>query len=86
MAAEAIPGWIGSVQRRRLAARFPDEPLPRHKFFYLDTNEIVEGDIDERRIPQMLNRLAAAELAADESELTDLREVYGDWTQTGGAE
>ena len=32
-------------------------------------------------IADSLKVRAAAELAADESELTDLREVYGDWTQ-----
>ena len=37
-------------------------------------------------LPQMLNRRAAAELAVDESELTDLREVYGDWTKDGEEE
>lgn len=86
MAEEVIPGWVGSVQRRRLAARFPDEPMPHHQFFHPVTGEIVDGEIDERRVPQMLNRRAAEELAADESKLTDLREVYGDWTQKGDAE
>lgn len=81
MAEKVIPGWVGSVQRRRLAARFPNEPLPRRQSWDYDRQEFVEGEIDELRIPQMLNRRAAAELAANESELTDLREVYGDWSE-----
>ena len=81
MAQRMIPGWVGSVQRRRLAARFPDEPIPRRLVWDVDRQQYVEGEIDERRIPQMLNRRAAAELAADESELTDLRKVYGDWAE-----
>lgn len=74
MAQRMIPGWVGSVQRRRLAARFPNEPNP------LDLVKDIEG-INLSAWPPMLKDSAAAELAADESELTDLREVYGDWTQ-----
>ena len=74
MAQRMLPGWVGSVQRRRLAARFPNEPNP------LDLVKDIEG-INLSAWPPMLKDSAAAELAADESELTDLREVYGDWTQ-----
>ena len=56
-----LPGWVGSVQRKRLAARF-------------ENRDGSGGPLHER---------AAAELAADEAELTDLREVYGDWNGDG---
>ena len=35
--------------------------------------------IYEEMWPFMLSRRVAAELAADEKDLTDLREVYGEW-------
>ena len=75
MARRMIPGWVGSVQRRRLASRFPDEPLSCVR--YCHNGQQVEEIME----PFMLNRQAEAELAAKESDLTDLREVYGDWTQ-----
>jgi hypothetical protein len=78
VAKDSIPGWVGSVQRRRLATRFPDEPLPC-VHYCLDGQQVEE--IIESMVPLMLNRQAAAELAAQESELTDLRQVYGDWTK-----
>ncbi len=81
MALGAIPGWAGSLQRRLLAARFPDEPIPHHMSYNMNTKELVVGEIDESELPKLLNHRAAAELAADESDLTDLREVYGDWAQ-----
>ena len=80
-AAARLYGWVGSVQRKRLAERFRNEP-PRGRF--VEWNE--ESGKWERTPPteedaaDMLASRAAAELAADESELTDLREVYGDWT------
>lgn len=77
-----ISGWKGSLQRKRLAARFRDEPA-RGGVLSLDveTGEWVRSEPTQRDIDQMLWSRAAAELAADESELTDLREVYGDWTK-----
>lgn len=80
-AQNAIPGWVGSLQRRRLAARFPDEPLPRVRYYNINTKESVDGGVNEAMVPLMLNRQAAAELAAEESDLTDLRQVYGDWAE-----
>ena len=51
---------------------------------HLGIRETVEREVIESMVPMMLTRRAAAELAADESELTDLREVYGDWNGDGG--
>ena len=79
-----LAGWVGSIQRRRLAERFPDEPVPRFQQWDEKKRELVDGDVIESMLPLMLTRRAAAELAADESELTDLREVYGDWNGDGG--
>ena len=81
LAQDVLPGWIGSVQRRRLAERFADEPIPRFRYWDAERQESVEGEIIKSRLPLMLNRQAAAELAAKESELTDLRNVYGNWTK-----
>lgn len=80
-AADSMPGWVGSIQRRRLAARFPDESIPRRTGYDFNTHQTVDLGIDETTLPRMLKNRAAAELAADESELTDLREVYGDWAK-----
>lgn len=52
-----LAGWKGSVQRRRLAARF-------------ESGEDDGGPLHDR---------VSAELSAKESELTDLKQVYGDW-------
>ena len=57
-----LEGWVGSLQRRRLAEKFP--------------NALVKGT-------NTLASRAAAELAADEKDLTDLREVYGAWEEEG---
>ena len=64
--AEFLPGWAGSLQRRHMAERC------------LASAETQDGETPAERI-QRVCPWAAAELAADESELTDLREVYGDW-------
>lgn len=76
-----LKGWVGSMQRRQLAARFPDEPIPRFQYFDATKQEMVYGEAIESLLPFMLNRRAASELAAGEDELTDLKQVYGDWTK-----
>ena len=53
-----LEGWVGSLQRRRLAEKFPDA--------------VGKGN-------KTLSSRAAAELAADEKDLTDLQRVYGPW-------
>ena len=74
-----LRGWVGSMQRRRLAARFPDEPIPRVKYFDETKQEMVDGEVIESMVPLMLNRRIATELAEKEANLTDLRSVYGNW-------
>lgn len=80
-----LSGWVGSVQRRRMAERFLDvQPVVRR--FDEEKNEYVE-EVWETLRPALLSFRAAAELAADEKDLTDLREVYGSWEEGGeGAE
>jgi hypothetical protein len=76
-----LQGWVGSIQRRRLAERFANEPLPRLQKWDAEKKMMVEGEIIETMLPLMLKRRAAEELATQESVLTDLRQVYGDWTK-----
>lgn len=77
------PEWKGGLQRRRLAERFKEEPA-RGAFLRWNEEkwEYERSEPTERDIAWMMWSRAAAELAADESELTDLREVYGDWAKT----
>ena len=76
------PEWKGSLQRRRLAERFKEEPA-RGAFLRWneEKREYERSKPTEQDIAWMMWSRAAAELAADESELTDLREVYGDWAK-----
>jgi len=67
----SIQGWIGSLQRRQLAERCLAFDEARGT-----------GETSTERV-QRVCPWATAELVADESELTDLREVYGDWTKDG---
>lgn len=81
-AEEELVGWKGSLQRRRLAERFRNEPARGGCLLWnAEKREYEFTEPTERDIALMLWSRAAAELAANESELTDLREVYGDWAQ-----
>jgi hypothetical protein len=77
-----VPGWKGSLQRKRLAERFKDEPA-KPGIYRIDPNtgERVAIPIRQRDIDRMIWSRAASELATEDSELTDLRQVYGDWTK-----
>ena len=82
-----VPGWKGSLQRKRLAERFRDVPAVGRVLgsYNVDTGEMVPEVLVEptqRDIDRMIWARAAKELATDDAELTDLREVYGDWTKT----
>ena len=76
VAAERLRGWVGSLQRRRMAERFPDW---RPQRFNPETGAFEPADPTPEDLARMLTTRAAAELAADEKDLTDLREVYGEW-------
>ena len=73
-----LRGWVGSRQRRRMAARFLAIPPHRHRFRDKRTGE-ERCEPTPACIAGMLRSRAAMELAADEEALTDLREVYGEW-------
>lgn len=77
-----VPGWKGSLQRKRLAERFKDEPV-KPGLYRIDPNtgERVAAPIRQRDIDRMIWSRAAKELATEDSELTDLRQLYGDWSQ-----
>ena len=68
LALEFLPSWTRSLQRRQLAERC---------LMSAESGETSETPTER---VQRICPWAAAELAADESDLTDLREVYGDWT------
>ncbi len=78
-----VPGWKGSLQRKRLAERFRDVPARGsvYKIYNLETGEKVLAEPTQRDIDRMIWARAAKELATDDAELTDLRKVYGDWTK-----
>ena len=82
-AAEVLPGWVGSLQRKRLAERFRDVPARGsvYKIYNLETGEKVLAEPTQRDIDRMIWSRAAQELATDDAELTDLRKVYGNWTK-----
>ena len=80
-AKDDLPGWKGSLQRKRLAERFPNEPLPRFRHWDEEKQEMVDGDVIQAMLPLLLANSATEELAKEESDLTDLRNVYGDWTE-----
>ncbi len=81
-----VPGWKGSLQRKRLAERFRDVPAVGRVLgsYNVDTGEMVPEVLVEptqQDIDRMIWARAAKELATDDAELTDLREVYGDWSR-----
>ena len=77
-----VPGWKGSLQRKRLAERFKDEPAkPGSYQIDPNTGEWIAAPIRQRDIDRMIWSRAASQLATEDSELTDLRQVYGDWTK-----
>ena len=77
-ASKQLRGWVGSRQRKRMAGRFLD--WRPHRYSYnLKTGERTEEPPTPEDIAAMFTTRAAAELAADEEDLTDLREVYGEW-------
>ena len=80
VAAERLRGWVGSLQRRRMAERFPDW---RPQRFNPETGAFEPAEPTPEDLARMLTTRAAAELAADEEDLTDLREVYGEWQEEG---
>lgn len=81
-AAERLDGWVGSVQRKRLAERFRNQPV-RGRFVEWndESGKWERTPPTEADVAEMLASRAAAELATEDSALTDLREAYGDWTQ-----
>ena len=82
-----VPGWKGSLQRKRLAERFKDEPAkPGSYQIDPNTGEWIAAPIRPRDIDRMIWSRAATELATADADLTDLRQVYGDWTKEKTAE
>jgi hypothetical protein len=75
-------GWRGSLQRRRLAERFIGEKAPLMPVWHDETHSFAQEPTEQSR-NSLLSRRAAMELAAEEKDLTDLREVYGDWREDG---
>ena len=73
-----LAGWEGSLQRRRMAERFINLEPPKVPRWDEKRQQEVLVPYEEAWA-LMLPRRAAAELAADEKDLTDLREVYGEW-------
>ena len=82
---EGAPGWVGSLQRRRMAERFLDWCPPRYSYDR-ETGVVKEVAPTPGDIEKMFASRAAAELAADEKDLRDLREVYGPWQTNEQAE
>lgn len=77
-----VPGWKGSLQRKRLAERFKDVPAKsRVSWTDPNTGDRVDAPIRQQDIDRMIWSRAATELATEDSDLTDLRQVYGDWTE-----
>lgn len=81
VASERLSGWLGSVQRRRMAERFLDWQPFRLSHINKDTGVVEYDEPTPEAVAQLLRSRAAAELAADEKDLTDLREVYGAWEE-----
>jgi len=83
-AAAHMEGWIGSLQRKRLAERFKDEPA-RGSFveWNAQTGKWERTPPTASDIADMLSSRASAELVADESSLTDLKKTYKAETQEG---
>ena len=75
---EGVPGWVGSLQRRRMAERFLEWSPPRYSYDR-ETGVVKEEAPSPGNIEKMFATRAAAELAADEKDLTDLQRVYGPW-------
>ncbi len=73
-----LASWKGSLQRRQMAERFRNTTPPKVPRWN-EAKQQEEMAIYEEMWPFMLSRRVAAELAADEKDLTDLREVYGEW-------
>ena len=77
-ATDHLRGWVGSLQRRRMAERFLDRQPFRRSHVNEETGAVEYEPPTQEEVANLLRTLAAAELAADEKELTDLREVYGE--------
>lgn len=83
-ASDYLPGWTGSLQRKRLAARFRNESVLSGTTHWDDERREYVPDVPTQRdVEKMLWSRAASELSAKDTDLTDLREVYGDWTKEG---
>lgn len=83
VATDHLRGWVGSVQRRRMAERFLDWQPFRRSHVNKETGVEEYEEPTPEAVVQLLRSRAAAELAADEKDLTDLREVYGAWEEEG---
>ena len=79
VATERLRGWVGSVQRRRLAERCLDWQPFRRSHVNPETGVVEYEEPTPEEVARLVRSRAAAELAADEKDLTDLREVYGTW-------
>lgn len=79
-----VPGWRGSLQRRDFASRlvYPGGTNSEKTVSVTDEN----GDIFLLHPHERLPWQARRELSAKESELNDLRQVYGDWTKEKAGE
>ena len=84
VATERLNGWLGSVQRRRMAERFLDRQPFRRSHVNKETGAVEYDPPTPEEVANLFRSRAAAELAADEKDLTDLREVYGAWEAEGG--
>ena len=74
-----LRGWAGSLQRRRMAERFLDWQPFRRSHVNKETGVEEYEEPTPEEVANLLRTRAAAELAAEEKDLTDLRTVYGEW-------
>jgi hypothetical protein len=78
-ATDHLRGWVGSLQRRRMAERFLDRQPFRRSHVNEETGAVEYEAPTQEEVANLLRTRAAAELAADEKDLTDLQKVYGPW-------